>query len=82
MANFKLINVDTTNRHVTVSYSDNVAQTMGDCPLDSVENRDKFLAEYGDRYEQALAEAPKIAPDITQGVGQTITPELPINPAI
>lgn len=74
MASFKLINVDTEKGHVTVSYSDNIEQTMCDCPLDSIENRDKFLSEYGDRYEAAIASAPVVAPDITDGVGETINP--------
>lgn len=74
MTSFKLISVDTEKGHVTVSYSDNVEQTMCDCPLDSIENRDKFLSEYGDRYEAAIAAAPVIAPDITQGEGETINP--------
>lgn len=87
MTTFKLINVDTEKGHVTVSYSDNVVQTMCDCPLDSVENRDKFLSEYGDRYEASIAQAPIVAQDITEGVGQVITPvitepELPTNPVI
>jgi len=74
MASFKLIAVDTEKGHVTVSYSDNVEQTMCDCPLDSIENRDAFLSEYGDRYEAAIALTPVIAVDITDGVGQTINP--------
>ena len=87
MAEPKLIKIDTEMRHVTVSYSDGVEQTMGDCPLDSIENRDKFLIEYGDRYEAAIAQAPIIAKDITEGVGQVITPvipepTLPIDPVI
>lgn len=74
MASFKLINVDVEKAHVTVSYSDNIEQTMCDCPLDSVENRDNFLSEYGDRYEAAIAAAPVIAADITDGEGQIINP--------
>jgi hypothetical protein len=74
MATFKLIAVDTEKGHVTVSYSDNVEQTMCDCPLDSIENRDSFLSEYGDRYEVAIAQAPVIAADITDGVGEEINP--------
>lgn len=73
MTSFKLINVNKEKGTVTVSYSDNIEQTMGDCPLDSVENRDKFLSEYGDRYELAIANKPVIADDITSGVGQVIT---------
>lgn len=87
MTTFKLINVNAEKGHVTVSYSDGIEQTMCDCPLDSVENRDKFLIEYGDRYEAAIAQAPIIAKDITEGVGQVITPvipepTLPIDPVI
>ena len=74
MAKFNLIAVDVEKGHVTVSYSDGVEQTMGDCPLDSIENRDKFLSEYGDRYETAIAQAPVIASDITSGVGEEINP--------
>lgn len=72
MASFKLVNVDRQKGHVTVAYSDGIEQTMCDCPLDSVENRDKFLAEYGDRYEAAIAQTPTVALDITQGIGETI----------
>lgn len=82
MTTFKLIAVDTEKGHVTVSYSDKVEQTMCDCPLDSIENRDKFLSDYGDRYEAAIAQTPIVAADITEGVGQVITPELPTNPVI
>lgn len=77
MTSFKLIKVDQTKGHVTVSYSDNVVQTMCDCPLDSIENRDRFLSEYGDRYEAAIAQAPTVAADITEGVGEVITPVIP-----
>ena len=43
------------------------------CPLDSVDSRDQFLSDYGDRHEASLDVAQKvIAPDITSGVGQTI----------
>jgi len=77
MTTFKLIKVDTEKGHVTVSYSDKVEQTMCDCPLDSVENRDRFLSEYGDRYEAAIAQTPIVAADITSGVGQVIIPEVP-----
>lgn len=81
MTTFKLIAVDTEKGHVTVSYSDGVEQTMGDCPLDSIENRDRFLSEYGDRYELAIASTPVVATDITSGVGEVITP-VPIDPVI
>lgn len=77
MTTFKLINVNAEKGHVTVSYSDKVEQTMCDCPLDSVENRDKFLSDYGDRYEAAIAQTPIVAADITEGVGQVIIPEVP-----
>lgn len=82
MASFKLINVDVKRGHVTVSYSDGVIQTMGDCPLDSVENRDNFLSEYGDRYELAIAKKPVIATDIMSGVGKTITPTITATPVL
>lgn len=74
MAKFNLIAVDVEKGHVTVSYSDNVEQTMGDCPLDSIESRNQFLSDYGDRYEAAIAQAPVIASDITDGVGEEINP--------
>jgi len=77
MTTFKLINVDAEKGHVTVSYSDGIEQTMCDCPLDSVENRDRFLSEYGDRYEASIAQVPTVATDITSGVGQVIIPEVP-----
>lgn len=78
MSSFKLIAVDTEKRHVTVSYSDNVEQTMCDCPLTSVEERDAFLSAYGDIYEAAIAseENKAVASDITQGIGEVITPSV------
>lgn len=76
MTAFKLIAVDTIKGHVTVSYKDNVEQTMCDCPLDSVENRDKFLSEYGDRYEAAINIESLIAADIKTGIGTKITPDI------
>lgn len=72
MAKFKLIDVDVEKGHVSVSYSDEIVQTMCDCPLDSVENRDAFLAEYGDRYEEAIAKTNVIAANITDGEGEII----------
>lgn len=74
MSAFKLIAVDPVMGHVTVSYSDGVEQTMCDCPLTSVEARDAFLSAYGDRYEAAIAEVKPVASDITQGIGEVITP--------
>ena len=80
MSQFKLINIELPNDdhglpHVTVSYSDGVEQTMCDCPVDTVENRDKFLSDYGDRYEASiLASTPVVATNIMDGVGEVITP--------
>lgn len=76
MTPFKLIAVDTVKGHVTVSYSDNVPQTMCDCPLTSVEERDTFLSEYGDRYEAAIVLKPIVTPGITSGIGTVVTPKI------